>query len=444
MPRTTVLVGALYLANAVAALGRERIITTTFGANRALDSYFLALGIVTLVASVPSRAVSGPLIPALARLGRGSEQEQLRLASAVLTGITVLLGFVAVAVGLAAPWLIRVAAPGLSAQELSVVRGLLLLLTPLVIFLGLYEVWRSLLNAFFDFWTPLLAPIANALVAAGIIVAVRPLLGFSSLLVGVLLGGLVQVGIMAAVWHLRHVPIEVRWAPSDPNLRRLLAPCGWSAMLIVIGQLTVRVDSALGSFLPPGNITALSYGYRLTDLANMLLIISATTVAFPGLSRQVAERDLHRFLATCKMRAGILALVVAPVSAALVIFSQPLVGLLLGGGQFDQNAVHLTAQALSAYALGLVPLALATYLATAMYALLQMRLLVAQGVVILALKAVLALALIRPLGTVGVALSQTLTYTLMTPLLALAVWWGASRHRDTKEVAWTETPAASI
>jgi putative peptidoglycan lipid II flippase len=428
LPRATMVVSVLYLLNAVAALGRERVITTSFGANRSLDSYFLALGIVTMVATVPGRAVSGPLIPALARIGRLSGDRQLRLASSVLTALCLLLALGAVCVALAAPGVIRVAAPGLSANELALLRQFVLYLAPLVLFLGLHEVWRSLFNAFFDFYTPLLAPVGNSLVTAVVIVLLRPTLGFNSLLVAALLGGTLQVGIMAAVWHVRHARLRFTWAPRDRHLWDLMGPWGWSAVLVVMSQVTIRVDGILGSFLPPGSITALSYGYRLAELATTLLIVSATTVAFPSLSRQVAEQDVPAFLSSCKRGCAGLALIVAPVSIGLVFFSQPVVRLLLGGGQFNDQAVNLTAQALSAYALGLVPIAVANYLANALYALLDMRLLAAQGVLALLLKLGVGFALVGPLGAVGVALSQTIMYVVLVPVLFKAVWWGAARQ----------------
>ena len=89
----------------------------------------------------------------------------------------------------------------------------------------------------------------------------------------------------------------------------------------------------------------------------------------------------------------------------------------------EWSLTGLTAEALAVYSLALVPTAVCTYLATGLYAMLRMRLLLALAIFILLVKALFAVLLLPPLAHQGVALSHGLSYLLATPLTVLAVWW---------------------
>jgi putative peptidoglycan lipid II flippase len=429
---TTALVAVLYGGGYLLTIWRERIVATTYGAGRELDAFYVALGVATLVAAVPTRAISGPIVPCLASAGTQGRERQARLANTLLTVIALVLVGAALVLAVAAPAIVVLAAPGMTAAERASVAGLLQMLAPLVVGLGLYEILRALLNAYFDFVTPLLAPMANSVAIMVAVLLLAPRWGVAGLVVGVLGGVLLQAALPAIVWHWRHLRVRLSVAASNPDFVTLIRLAGWSALLVLIGQLTVTLDRIVGSYLDPGGITALNYAYKLVDATTAVVAVSASTVAFPSLSLQIAEKRYTTFWETCKRGSIGLALLAAPAALVLFFLAEPVVRLVFGGGRFDASATGLTAEALAAYSLALVPTAVCTYLATALYAMLRMRLLLGLAIFILVVKAILAILLLPPLAHQGVALSHGLSYLLATPLTVLALWW-ALRDQTRRE-----------
>jgi hypothetical protein len=69
----------------------------------------------------------------------------------------------------------------MTAAERGGVVGLLQVLAPLVVGLGLYEILRALLNAYFDFVTPLIAPMANSVAIMVSVLLLAPRWGVGGL-----------------------------------------------------------------------------------------------------------------------------------------------------------------------------------------------------------------------------------------------------------------------
>src|SRR5205823_4470463 len=111
--------------------------------------------------------------------------------------------------------------------------------------LGLYEVLRALLNTYFDFVTPLIAPIANSLAVIVAVVLLAPRWGILGLVAGALLGAALQSLLPALIWHSRHLRLKLTFALENPEFRQLVRLSGWSALLVLLGQLTFITDRVI-------------------------------------------------------------------------------------------------------------------------------------------------------------------------------------------------------
>jgi putative peptidoglycan lipid II flippase len=101
--------------------------------------------------------------------------------------------------------------------------------------------------------------------------------------------------------------------------------------------------------------------------------------------------------------------------------SQPLVGLILGGGQFDDIAVQFTGTALFHFAIGAVGFGVLTILSRACYAMLDGRTPIIAAVAAIIANAVLSFTLAPHLDVAGPALANAAAQTLGASILVVSL-----------------------
>jgi putative peptidoglycan lipid II flippase len=183
-----------------------------------------------------------------------------------------------------------------------------------------------------------------------------------------------------------------------------------------VGQVNTLVDRAVGSSVGEGAIAALSYGWHVVGLADTLVVVTVGTTLYPALAaaaRPGRSGDLQDLV---RRSCGVLLVLVTPVAVVLAVAAEPVVGLLLGRGAFDAEAVQLTALAVTAYSAGLLGLALREPATRAFYALGNSRTPVLLALVGMAVNVVGDLTLGVRYGVLGLAASTSASLLLVAVL----------------------------
>jgi len=87
-----------------------------------------------------------------------------------------------------------------------------------------------------------------------------------SLVVGVLLGGLLQLAIQLPPLRRVGVPLAPLWEPRHSAVRRVLALLAPSALGAAVYQINVLISTSLASALPAGSVSYLWYAGRVFEL----------------------------------------------------------------------------------------------------------------------------------------------------------------------------------
>jgi putative peptidoglycan lipid II flippase len=159
----------------------------------------------------------------------------------------------------------------------------------------------------------------------------------------------------------------LRFDRHHPALRQIFAAFLPITALSVIAQINLVVDRSMASALPTGSIGALSYADTVLGIFYMVGI-SLGIAVFPSLSRMAAINDAASTARTIVSSIRLLIFVLTPITLLVILFGSPLVGLILGRGRFDAVAVQMTADALGAYAVGLIAIAAIYVLQRAFFA----------------------------------------------------------------------------
>ena len=307
-------------------------------------------------------------------------------ATNAITSVAVSLLFVGTVAGtLAAPWLIDayVAVVGNTqhvghAAQQALATDLLRWFMPQMLFYGITALATSLLNARRRFAAAAFAPVLNNVVVIVMLIAVgrataapptvRSVLDDPWLVLLLGLGTTIGVVAMALVLlpavHRAGIRVRWHWAPGHPAVRRLARLSGWTVGYVAANQVAFFVVLAL-AYRSQSNISVYLAAFTFFQLPHGLLAVSVMTALGPELASRHQAGDTPGLRDHFARGLHMLLIVMIPAAVALAVLARPLISALLDHGDFTAHDVVRTADALRAFAVGLVPFSVYLYVVRA-------------------------------------------------------------------------------
>jgi putative peptidoglycan lipid II flippase len=408
------------LARAVTFI-TQLVIANLFGASLETDAYFAAESVVLLLSGLVVIGFSTAFIPLWMeyRVQQGEvETHQFSDAFASLaTVVTVVLG---VAMALSAPLIARAIAPGFSSQAADTTTWLLRVMALAVVLLGFTAGCTSLLEAHQHFLVPAFSRVVYSAVILVVVVTLSNRLDVMALAWGTVIAAIARLLVQwPNVWRLGG--IRLTWRMDHPGVRRAIRLILPILVALVGTEVMFLLDNMVASLLPAGALTRLAYANRVILLPVGILALPLRTTIFPTLSHYAAHRQLEAVGKTVLGGMRLLAFVMIPVSAGMLVLRQPLIHLLFERGAFDSAAAHLTAGALGWYALGVPAMGGLMLISNAYFALGDPVALVKLNLFNWLSNLILNLALLGPLGHNGIALATSLSCTATCTLAVLGL-----------------------
>ncbi len=437
------------------ALVRDRLLAAHFGASRTLDIYYNAFRVPDLVfVSVGSLVSVTIIIPFLFnRLQEGKTDEAKRLFDSLFTFFCLLMISVAVVLGLLAPLLARLSAPGFSPADQLAVAHLMrwLFLSPLL--LGLSNLAGSITQAYKKFFVYALSPILYNLGIIFGIVFFYPVFGLTGLAWGVVLGALLHLSIqLPSLWSLGFWP-RLTGQLQGRELWQIIGISIPRTLTLASQQIALFALVALATWLTPGSVSVFNLAYNLQGVPYALIGVSYAVATFPVMVQIFKRGDREEFRNHFFVAARQVIFWSFLVTAFAVVLRAHLVRVVLGSGSFDWSATRLTAAVLALFVLSTTAQSLILLFVRAYYAAGQTRrpLLInfIATVVIIILAFVLLwvfntfppialqfVKLLRVDGLVGASV-------LMLPLaFTLGLWFNLWLHWQTFKTDFGATPPA--
>lgn len=419
--QATLFVTAFTIVSYGVALLRERANAAAYGTSAELDAYLVASSAISLIAITPSRALYEGLVLTIAsHREREPDLAAATARAAVGLGVLVLAGLTAFGL-LVVPALAHAIAPDMAPDRMAEVQRISVLLLPSIVGLGLWEITRGALHGFQEFFRSSVVPIIAPLVTFVMVTTLSGSIGIDALVWGSIAGASAQALVAVVMLVRREVRLTLTRDLVDARLLRVMTgPVAASATLAALAMLWVAADRFLASSLPEGRIAALNYASRISDVASIVAVTGIATVAFPQLARSARAARGAEFSRLLKKSVLETALGALPLTIVFVALARPVVHLLLGAGRFDAESERVTTEALIAYMIFLPLTAPAAVIARSVYALGMLRLLVAQGAVVLLAKIAIGLILRDPFQHIGVAVSGGLATMIGATVVLVA------------------------
>ena len=414
--RATVSVSAITILSKLLGFFRETLIAGYYGATAETDAFFFAQSMPGIL-GVVSGGVSTTFISLYTtRLVQESAVDADRYASRMALVSTILaLGLSGVGIVLA-PFLVPLFAPGFSGSQFTLAVSLTRLTMSSLVLTMLVSMFGAILNCKKRFVSPPLC----GLLYSGTVIAATVLLGrgrsMETLTLVVILGHFTHMAALA-LCSLRCFRPTFQLSPFHSDTAELLR----MSLPIMLGNaassLNAITDQVLGSLLPDGSLSALSYSRTLTGLVTSIFIASLSTVLYPSLATDAANDDMESYGKRITQSLTVLCWLLIPISLLTLLDAGDIVSVVYAWGSFNQTAVSYTGVALAGYALIFLGTGIREILTRAFYSRQDTRTPMRNTLFSIGCNIVLSILLSWHLGLAGIALGTTISCTIAACLL---------------------------
>jgi len=419
--KATMLVTGVIIFSKVFGFVRDMILANYFGTGMANDAYVSAYSLFYLPVLLFNSCISATLIPLYVE---EREQRSLKHANHFASNTLNLFALAALVISalffvLARP-LVRLIYVGFEPAKtdltVQLVRTMLLSLVFNITSIGL----ASLLNAAEQYVAAQLTgfPLSACIILASVLFSEK--YGIVAVGWGVFAANILQTLIL--------IPFLRGWfhyAPvldfSDKRFHRLLVLAGPAMLSMGISELNHMIDHALASGLNPGDISSMSYAYRLITFLLGVLMVPLTTVMFSKMSRMAAAKDRKGMLEVLRRCVLVIALVALPIVAIAVVMRIDVIKFAYMRGRFDMHSVEVTAGILMCYVVGVPAFGLRDFLNRVFHSLQDTATPFRVSCVVVGMNIVLNLILRIFLGANGLALATSIAGATGMVILLLAL-----------------------
>lgn len=402
---------------------RDMVTASLFGAGAAFDAFSVAFKIPNFMRRLFAEgSFSQAFVPVLSEYQKQKSKEEVKQfinAMAGTLGVTLLL--VTIIGVVAAPWIVRLFAPGFATDgerfELAVT--MLRITFPYLMLISLTAFSGAILNTYSRFWVAAFTPVFLNICMIGAAIWLSP--KFTTPIIalawGVFIAGIVQLIFQWPFLKNMQLFPRARINFRDPGVKRVLKLMVPALFGVSVGQVNLLVDTLFASILAVGSVSWLYYSDRLMEFPLGVFGVAISTVILPNLSRHHATQSKESYSLTIDWALRTVLLIGVPAAVVLALLAGPMLSTLFQYGHFDGYAVTMAQKSLVAFALGIAPFMLVKVLASGFYAKQDMRTPVRVGVIAMVANIVLNVLLIWPLAHAGIALATSLAALINTSCL---------------------------
>lgn len=414
--KSSLVVSLMTFISRILGLAREVVFAAIFGDGAAADAFFVAFKIPNFLRRLFAEgAFSQAFVPVLSEYRKKRTFEEVKkLVDHVAGRLSLILVIVAFVGVVAAPLLAGLFAFGYrdSPDKFALLVDMLRITFPYILLISLTGFAGAILNSYGRFAVPAMTPIFLNLTLISCALYLSPLMEEPVLALawGVMIAGIIQLMFqLPFLHHLKLLP-NPSLKPKHEGVDKIIALMIPIMFSVSVGQINLLLDTVLATALEgDGAVSWLYYSDRLMELPLGIFAIAIATVILPTLSRIHAAENSEQFAETLDWSLRTILLVGLPATLALITLAEPLIVTIYQRGEFGVDSVAPTANALKAYALGLLGFMSIKVLATAYFSRQDTRTPVRYAVIAMVTNMVFNLLLIIPLAHIGLALATSLS-----------------------------------
>jgi putative peptidoglycan lipid II flippase len=417
---------------------REAIQAYLFGATLLVDAFIVAFNFPELIQTLFfSGATSAFLVPVCVRYMKDNNDYSAIYATfinlAVIITVSISLFFLVLSHGI-----VSIIAPGFSPEARQVTRILFIIMLPVISLHTLLSVIKAFLNAKEHFAAPELSGIIWNIAFIFSAIFLRDKFGIYSLAIGVTAGSFLQIAMQVPYLRKFHIKYSMTLNLKHPAIaeaKNLFAGALIATSIVPINSFVGRV---IASYLPQGEVAALSYAFRIFILPFSLFAVPIYTVMFTKLSKLFQRKDWRGINAHIDSSIVLITITLIPCTILLCSIGDAAIRILYERGAFTVQDTSMTNRALFGYSVGLIFYALSLSFVRVFNSLHDMKTPAIVGITSIAINAILASILMVPFKNLGISLATSIVsfYNFVILYVLLKKKIGYSVNKSTiKEIS---------
>ena len=368
-------VGVVSLAtmlSRILGLVRDMVFAALFR-RAATDAYAVAFMLPNLLRRLLAEGIlSTAFIPVFTSYLDEEDSVKERVYGSVFGAFFILLVLTTIVGVWFAPWLVKVFAPGFSAERFALAVYLTRWMFPFILLVGLASFWTGILHTYRHFTAPAFGPLLLNIGIISCALTMRNLFpanfAITAMAIGVLVGGVLQL--ILQVMALARLGVKVRFLIDfkHPALKEILWLMGPTLLGLGVYQLNMLVSSMIASLLAKGSITYIYCSNRLMELPLGVIAVAFATVNLPTLSAKADSKDWEGFHETLLFGVRGVLFACIPAAFGLDMVREPIIGVLFQRGLFTYVDTLKCAAIFAPAAFGLIFVGALRNLTPAFYA----------------------------------------------------------------------------
>lgn len=414
--KATIIVAAIAFFSKVIGFFREVLIASFYGANSQMDAYFLAHSMPSMIFPAVCNSFSTAFLSMYVKKNSiDGEKSSGKFAFNSLVFSLFLALILSILGWLSMPYIVVLFAPGFDESTKKLAIKLSRLIISSFIFTMSQYMFTAILNSKKIFY----AAQISGIIYNCFIIIVTVLLGKNQsveILTLTVVFGLILQNVILLFFIIKKGNLMRDNFVINKDIKGILD----LAIPILLGNSIVQinniVDKMIASNIAEGAISAISYSNSINSIVISIIITSLSTVLYPSLVEAFAK-DEKQFNNIVHRNLRLLILVIIPISIITSIYAKDIVIVLYGRGNFSEDAVLLTTDALFFYSFGYIFMAVREIIIRAFYAMGDSKTPMVNGTIAVFLNIIFSIIFSKYLGVGGIALASSFANLLSSIIL---------------------------
>ena len=401
-------------------LFRDMLVGYQFGVSIYTDAYKAAVSVPETVFTIVGLAISTVFIPMLSKVKFEKNKEEMFKFSNNIINILLVISVIAFALGFVfTDKIVAFMFDGFNQEKFNLTVSLTRITLFNLLFLSINACYTAMLQVCEDFIIPsILGMFFNAPMIIYLICFKD--ISIIGLTVANVIGNFLRIAVQLPVLYKHGYRFKLFINLKDERINKILI----LIIPVIIGSgansLNMVVDMKVASSLGDGAVSALDFAQKIIVFANTAITTSIVSVMYPLMANKLNEGDNEGFTNYLTKSISIIALLLVPISIGFILLNKEIISAFYERGNFNEEAVKITASAFLGYSLVLPFTGVRDILNSSLFSMQKTKVTTMNGIIGVVVNIVLSITLSKVFGVFGVAIASTIASMITAILLFIS------------------------
>lgn len=351
--KSMILVSMASMLTLIFSFLKETVTANYFGMSAEADAYTIAVQLPVVLFSVVSSATTTVVLPVYSKKCiKESKESANKYASNLITILVCILSILVMFSILCAKQILRVTAPGLPQEQMSLAVFIFRMVVPTVICTIIIKLNNGIMNFYNEFTKPVLIVNLLNITFSVIVILFAGKYGIMSAVAGVLIGTFLEF-MASCLMRRRYMKYRITFNLHDAAMKESVIMSVPVLIGMGVDEIGKVFDKMVASMLKTGSISSLNYASRLSSAISSLFLTGITTVTYPEYTKDVAEGNDKSASKIFLYSIQLYLIIVLPIVIGGSFLSKEIIMIVFCRGAFGMDSVAATAPLFCWYLLNL-------------------------------------------------------------------------------------------